>query len=218
MVKAYVVEGSVDYDAFASDHRLTATVAAIAEAELGQADLKTLLSFYINTYNVLAVQAILNGRSPRTKLGKLRFFYRQKFTVAGERLSLHALEKRRIRSLGDPRIHFAIVCASVSCPPLRSESYVPARLHAQLDDNARRFLNDRHKNRFDLESGSAMVSKIFKWFGEDFEVEGHGVEHYLARYVDDDKVAEALRSGRLKIRYLTYDWSLNGSFEARSGK
>jgi hypothetical protein len=218
MLATYVVEGRVDYDAFASDRRLQTTVAAIAEADLRESDSRAQLSFYINAYNVLVVQAILDGRSPRTNLGKFRFFYREKFTIAGERLSLHALEKRRIRSFGDPRIHFAIVCASASCPHLRSEAYVPERLDCQLDDNTRRFLNDPQKNRFDLESGLASVSKIFKWFGEDFELDGQGVDGFLAQYVDDEGVAEALRSSRLKIRYLEYDWSLNGSFESHSAR
>jgi hypothetical protein len=123
------------------------------------------------------------------------------------------------KTFDDPRIHFAIVCASSSCPALRAEAYRFDILERQLHEQTIAFINDPKRGvRWDKAKKRLYVSKIFKWFGEDFEVEGHGVDHYLARYVDDDKTAEALRSGRLKIRYLEYDWSLNGSFEARSEK
>jgi hypothetical protein len=211
ILRSHVVDGEVDYSAIAEDEGFAATVIAIATADLVGSSSESVLAFYINAYNVLAVQGILNGRSPSTNLGKLRFFYREKYTVAGETISLHALEKVRIRSLGEPRIHFAIVCASASCPPLLAEAYLPHRLDAQLENNARQFINDPVKNRFDIENHTASVSRIFKWFAEDFEAAAGNVQGFLARYVDDDKVAETLRQGQLKLRFLDYDWSLNGS-------
>ena len=169
ILNTHVVEGLIDYDAVAKDPGFAATVADIAAAELGDSSPDSVLAFYINAYNVLAVNGILNGRSPGSSFGKLRFFYRTKHIVAGEGVSLNALEKRRIRTFGEPRIHFAIVCASASCPPLRSEAYLPQRLEEQLDDNTRLFINDTAKNRFDIDNGVADISKIFKWFSEDFE-------------------------------------------------
>ena len=205
-----VIDGRVDYGAIAADPGFTATVADIANADLAEADRESLLAFSINAYNVLAVKGILDGHSPASSFGKLRFFFRDKYTVAGEELSLHAFEKEHIRTLDEPRIHFAIVCASASCPPLRSEAYLPQKLDEQLDDNARRFLNDSAKNRYDLDSGVARVSKILKWFSEDFEAAAGTVQRYIAPFVDDEEVAAALREDRLKLRYLKYDWSLNG--------
>jgi hypothetical protein len=212
ILSSHVVDGRVDYDAIGSDPGFTATVADIASADLEGSSPDSVLVFYINAYNVLAVDGILNGRSPRSSLGKLRFFYRDKYTVAGEALSLHALENQRIRTLGEPRIHFAIICASASCPPLRSEAYVPHALDAQLDDNARRFINDPAKNSFETEHSVANVSKIFKWFSEDFEGAAGNVQRYIADYVEDDQLATSLREGRFRLRYLDYDWSLNGTF------
>jgi hypothetical protein len=212
ILSSHVVDGRVDYDAIGSDPGFTATVADIASADLEGSSPDSVLVFYINAYNVLAVDGILNGRSPRSSLGKLRFFYRDKYTVAGEALSLHALENQRIRTLGEPRIHFAIVCASASCPPLRSEAYVPHALDAQLDDNARRFINDPAKNSFETEHSVANVSKIFKWFSEDFEGAAGNVQRYIADYVEDDQLATSLREGRFTLLYLDYDWSLNGTF------
>jgi hypothetical protein len=136
--------------------------------------------------------------------------------VAGKSLSLHKLEHKRILPLGEPRIHFAIVCASRSCPSLRGEAFTPAALDAQLEDQARRFINDPSKNRFDLERGEALLSKIFKWFAADFEAVSESVTAYIADYVDDPRIAEALRAERLQVRFLDYDWSLNGRWSGDS--
>jgi hypothetical protein len=212
LLRAHVVDGRVDYDAIRDDSRFAATVARIATADLAGHDRTAVLAFYINSYNVLAVQGILQGRSPKTNLGKLRFFYRDKYTVAGDELSLNRLEHHRIRPLGEPRIHFAIVCASASCPPLRSEAYTIESLDHQLDDNARTFLNDPNKNRIDIEAGVAHLSKIFKWFRKDFEEAAGSVQSYVAGFIDDPLAAQSLREDRLRVRYLDYDWSLNGTY------
>lgn len=214
IVRDHVVDGRVDYDAIREDPGFAATVRQIANADLDGHERAAVLAFYINSYNVLAVKGILDGHSPRSNLGKWRFFYRGKHMVAGEQLSLNSLEHDRIRTLGEPRIHFAIVCASVSCPPLRSEAYVADSLDRQLDDNARRFLNDTSKNRVDLATGVASLSKIFKWFREDFESAAGDVRRYIAEFVDDSETARALRESRLEIRYLDYDWSLNGTLRS----
>jgi len=217
VLRSHVVDGRVDYESIAGDPAFAATVVSVAAADLEGHDEDSVLAFYINAYNMLAVQGVLNGRSPESSFGKLRFFFRDKYTVAGEKLSLNALEHKRIRPLGEPRIHFAIVCASASCPPLRSEAYVPSQLDDQLDDNARKFVNDSDKNRIDPASGVAEISKIFKWFAEDFEAASGDIQSYLAEFVDDDDNAEALRQQAYKLRYLPYDWSLNGSFGVESG-
>ncbi len=214
ILRAHVVDGRVDYDAVRDDTGFDATVERIASADLAGHDRATLLTFYINTYNVLAVRGILNGRSPRSNLGKLRFFYRDKYALAGEKISLNRLEHNRIRPLGEPRIHFAIVCAAASCPPLRSEAYAVESLDRQLDENARAFLDDPSKNRVDLEAGAAYLSKIFKWFREDFEAAAGSVQSYVAEFIDDPRAAQSLRDGRLDVRYLDYDWSLNGTLHS----
>lgn len=211
---SHVVNGAVDYDGIAREPGFETTVDAIAAARLDdEQPREEKLAFLINAYNVLAAKGILDGHSPRTGFGKLRYFYLDKYRVAGEKLSLSALENDWIRPFGEPRIHFAIVCASASCPPLRSEAYLPGRLDEQLDAAARRFLNDPGKNRFDLDRQVAEISKIFKWFEEDFVAAG-GVQPFIARFVDDDGVADALRAGRFEVRYLDYDWSLNGTFRS----
>jgi hypothetical protein len=215
LLRAHVRDGAVDYDAMRSGPGFAETVAAIAGASLDGAERIDRLVFLINAYNVLAAKGILDGRSPRTALGKWKFFYRDRYRVAGDEISLNALEHELIRPLGEPRIHFAIVCASASCPPLRSEAYTPARLDEQLDTNSRLFINDPSRNAFDLERGEARVSKIFKWFAEDFGSTDEAVQRYLAAFVDDPEVAAKLQAGSFRIRYLAYDWSLNGTLAAK---
>ncbi len=131
--------------------------------------------------------------------------------MGGERIDLYDLEREIILPLGEPRIHFAIVCASFSRPPLRPEAYPAERLPAQLEANTRRFINDPTRNRFDRNEKIAYLSKIFDWFPEDFERQAGSVLGFVAGYVNDPELAAALASGEYRIEYLKYDWSLNGT-------
>jgi len=143
-------------------------------------------------------------------LGRLRYFKLQDWALDGRRISLEDLEQRVLRPLREPRIHFAIVCASRSCPVLRPEAYTAAKLEAQLDDQARTFVNDPSRNRFDKGTKTAHLSEIFKWFDEDFRGAG-SVQRYLARYVADPDVARDLANDAYTIAWIDYDWALNGT-------
>ena len=133
--------------------------------------------------------------------------------------SLDDLEHGLIRAPGvfdDPRIHVAVVCASIGCPMLRNDAFVADRLESQLDDAMRRFLSDRQRNRFDPASGTLAVSKIFDWYQKDFEQGHRGIDSLktlIARHADrlaDAPPAQAeLRAGRYKLTHLDYDWALN---------
>lgn len=205
-----VGEGYVDYTLWQDNPDFNALVEQIASVETGQMSHLQQLAFYINTYNILAAEGILNGGSPDSLLGRYGFFKRDKYQVAGEPINLYDLEHERIRPLEEPRVHFAIVCASQSCPILRNEAYFPARLDEQLEDAARSFINDPQRNKFDLHNSVAHVSKIFDWFEEDFEVDGLSLQQYLARYVAEPAVAASLDQNQFRIKYLRYDWHLNG--------
>src|SRR5437763_1966360 len=124
--------------------------------------------------------------------------------------SCAAFEHEHLRKdFGEPRVHFAIVCASVTCPPLRSEAYRAADLDRQLDDQARRFLADPSRNRFDRRSRTLHLSSIFKWFREDFEKAAGSLPAFVARYVDP-ATAAAVEEPSVRIEFVDYDWSLNG--------
>lgn len=137
--------------------------------------------------------------------------------LLGETRSLDDIEHGLIRGFGrygEPRIHFAVNCASIGCPALRPEAYVGARLDDQLEDATRRFLADRTRNRF--ENGTLEVSSIFKWYRDDFEQGWRGTTSlggFLARYGNDlglpPQTTTRLAAGQLDIPFLDYNWALN---------
>src|SRR5262249_19317484 len=121
-------------------------------------------------------------------------------------VSLDQIEGR-LREMGDPRIHSALVCASRSCPPLRREAYAADRIDEQLDDNVRQWLASTALNDFDPQTGTARISAIFNWYGGDFNQTG-GVREFLARYAPA-KQADFLKNATAKVEYATYAWGLN---------
>lgn len=213
LLSDHVVNGYVDYTALSRAPEMTQLVELVEQTDPDSLDRLEQLVFYINAYNVLSAQGIIEGRSPETLLGRAVFFKLSKYSIGGESLSLYALEHERIIPLQEPRIHFAIVCASHSCPVLRSEAYNTANLDSQLDSSARQFLADTSKNQFDKRQRIAWLSSIFKWFREDFERHSGSLQAYLAQHVADPEVARLLRDEAFEVRFLDYDWSLNGSFE-----
>ena len=124
---------------------------------------------------------------------------------------MYDLERSIIIPLGEPRIHFAINCASGSCPKLLSEAYQAEKLEQQLEIVTKDFINDSTRNEFDRDKKIARLSKIFDWFKTDFSDHSGSVQKYIAQYVDDPALAEELRNESYKIKYLKYDWSLNGT-------
>lgn len=208
----YVTDGQVNYPGIAADPRFNTYL-----EQLKQTDAETLpsrtdkLAFWINAYNALAIKGILDGYSPSTFFGKVRFFYNNEYMAGSKHTNLYDLEHKILIPLKEPRIHFSIVCASKSCPKLRSEAYTAERLEQQLEDNARQFINDKERNRFDRQKKIAYLSEIFDWFEEDFSAHSGSVLKYAARYAKDPELAHELEAGSYIIKYLTYDWSLNGT-------
>lgn len=196
----------VDYRALAADPHYAAAVAALAQAPLAQlVDARQRLAFYINAYNLLAIKVVVDHQPLASikEAGNILWpvWKREAGVVGGERVTLDDIEHRRLRALGEPRVHFAIVCASLSCPDLRDEPYRAATLDAQLDDQARRFLANPGKGL--REDGTRLrVSKIFDWFEEDFGGPD-GVKKFIARY-------RALPAEMELEATLDYDWRLNG--------
>ncbi|MBL0718832.1 DUF547 domain-containing protein [Piscinibacter sp. Jin2] len=182
------------------------------------------MAFLINAYNAWTVELIL-GRYPRLAsikdLGSLLSspWKPAWIPLLGETLSLDGIEHVRLRARGrydDPRIHFAVNCASVGCPMLREEAFLPERLDAQLDEQTARFLADRSRNRYDAASGRLKVSKIFDWYGEDFRLGHRGIRSLAGFFASQaERLAEApadqarLRAGKVPIDFLDYDWALN---------
>lgn len=210
LLRAHVVSGDVRYAGFAESPDFANYVADLARPVPLNGRAET-LAYYINAYNALAIAGIVEGLSPSTLLGRVRYFKFRDWPLNGTAVNLYDLEHKVIRPLGEPRIHFAIVCASKSCPPLRPEAYTAARLDAQLDAQARAFVNDPVRNRYDKAARIAHLSEIFKWFAEDFAGPAGSVQKYVARYVADPDVARALADDGYEVRWIDYDWTLNGT-------
>jgi hypothetical protein len=211
VLRAHVRDGQVDYAAIQMDDRFQAYIDYLETAapdSLATRDEK--LAFWINAYNALAIKGVLDGLSTGNFLARVRFFSAD-YSLAGRSIDLYDLEHEIIIPFGEPRIHFAIVCASASCPKLISEAYLATTLDQQLERNTRTFINNQTKNRFDKEQKSARISMIFDWFADDFETHSKTIQQYLAQYIDDQDLASALRNDGYQIWYLGYDWSLNGS-------
>ena len=208
-----VRNGFVNYDGLAADSRFGEFIGQIGS---GSTDVlegpDAGLAFYINAYNALAIQGILAGRSPERRSGRRKFFRNPSFRLLGEPISLEELEQERIVPRGDPRIHFAIVCASLSCPRLSSRAYQPDQINKQLHEAARRFINDPTRNRFDLQRRIAFLAPVFEQNEAAFERAGGSLQRYLARFVEDAEVEEALLAEEFELRYTEPDWSLNGYY------
>ena len=211
LADAVTHDGDVDYTQWEQNLSFDALVEQIGTTDTGKMNRQQQLVFFINAYNILAARGILDGSSPGSLLGRYVYFKRDKYLVAGKHITLHALEHELIRPLKEPRVHFAIVCASRSCPILQREAYTLKQLDQQLEAAAMSFINDQERNQFNVTSRRAELSSIFKWFEEDFVEVAGSLQAYLAPMIDNEKVADLLEQESFKISYRKYDWSLNGT-------
>ena len=200
------------------------TLSAVSLASYGAWSQPQQLAFLINAYNAFTVELILTRYPDLKSIKDLGSFvqspWKKKFfQLLGQERSLDEVEHEMIRAPGvfdDPRIHVAVVCASIGCPMLRNEALVAERLDSQLDDALRRFLADRSRNRFDAGTGTLSVSKIFDWYRKDFE-RGHkgydSLQTLFARHADvlgsTPQAQAEIRASRYKLAFLDYDWALN---------
>jgi hypothetical protein len=212
VLQAHVRDGLVDYPGIAQDARFRAYLSHLTRVDPSAlATRDDRLAFWINAYNAYAIQGILEGGSPGTLWGRYMYFIRSRYRVGGGTINLYDLEREvLVKEFREPRIHFAIVCASRSCPKLRSEAYQAPRLTAQLEESARAFINDPARNRFDRTTREARLSKIFGWFEEDFVARSGSVTAYVRQYVSDETLARDLGAEPYSVEFLPYDWSLNG--------
>jgi Protein of unknown function, DUF547 len=212
-------QGRVDYSAWKSHHPQTLThwLTTLEQLDLNP-DLtrEQQLALWINLYNAFTVSTILE-RYPIASirplifgipnwLAFLWFFQRQVYRFAQQTYSLAQIENQMLRDrLQEPRIHFAIVCASLGCPLLRSEAYTPEKVTQQLEEDAVRFINNSDKVRYDAQTGILYCSKIFKWYRQDFLTVSPSIPDYIRSFLQPDLPLSA----STPTAYLYYDWSLN---------
>ncbi len=212
VLQAHVHAGKVDYPAIKQDPRFQTYLDYLATTNPERFTSKDeKLAFWINAYNALAIKGITDGLSPDGFFSRITYFKSTDYKLAGREINLYDLERDIIIPFDEPRIHFAIVCASASCPNLISEAYEADKLDQQLQDNARKFINNDFKNSFDIDKKVAKISKIFDWFPEDFKKHSGSVQKFLANFVADTAITQLLNEDAFRIEYLKYDWSLNGT-------
>jgi hypothetical protein len=203
LLQQYVDErGRVAYrDLKANDlPTLDAYLAGLAAADAEALGRSEQIAFWLNAYNARAIRGVLDGYDAEGFFARRSFFRSYEFPLAGKTRTLDEIENEILRPrFREPRIHFALVCASTSCPKLRREAYRGDRLDGQLDDQARTFLDDPTRNRIGP-GQTADLSMIFKWFRGDFEAAAGSVAAYLGRWGKGPYKA---------IDYLDYDWTLN---------
>jgi hypothetical protein len=218
LLERHVENGLVDYTGFREDPSFQTYLDLLASTDpASMPDRNDQLALWINAYNAYTIKLIVD-RLPLSSIRDIGLglpvvsgpwsiaFAR----VGGKEYTLNEIEHDIIRGqFRDARVHFALVCASMSCPKLRREAYEGGRLDEQLEDDARRFMNDDVLNRFDAERGVVSLSKIFDWYESDFEESAGSVRLFILRYVDSQEERDLLWREEVEIVYLPYDWSLN---------
>lgn len=218
LLKKHVNEnGGVDYRGLKADaEALHAYVVSLADAPFDEMGRDEKLAFLINAYNAFTLELIVEWQDK--DIHSIRDIPADKrwddvrWNVAGNIWSLNQIEHEQIRpKFREPNVHFALVCAAVGCPPLRTEAYAASRIEEQLDNQARIVhTNDSRWFRLDSETGVLHLTSLYDWYGGDFEQVEKSVLDYAARY--SSELATFLRSGRrAAITWLDYDWSLNAS-------
>jgi hypothetical protein len=233
LLRANVVDGMVDYDAFKKAPTFPTYLDSLSKADITKLDPKELLAFWINTYNAYTIQ-LINSHSERESIRNFNKSmgiaghgpWREKLVKAGggiyhlDDVEQDIIRKQYFTKVGkEPRIHFALVCAAMGCPPLRSEAYTGPKLDAQLQDQARTFmLKSPAKNHIDLKTETLYGSEIFvKYYPEDFGQTPANITKYLAAFYPDGPEKQFLLSGKAKLEKTEYDWTLNSQEKAKAG-
>ncbi len=197
----------VDYGSWSQDVRHMQAMQALIEVNPDSLSGKDKLAFWINAYNLLTIDLIIknNEKESIKNLGSTfkNVWKSHKWKINGNKYTLDEIEHEILRPLGDPRIHMAINCASVSCPDLRNETYHADNLDRQLQEQTIVFLHNDKKG-ISTSDDTMQVSKIFEWFEEDFGGED-GVKNFIAKHLPETK-------NKTISGHLDYDWSLNGSW------
>jgi len=202
--QTYIAEGQVDYKTIVEQpESLYRLQELYAEMDLSGQEAETVKAFWINAYNLVVISSIIDHyplQSPREVAG---FFNILKHRIAGREMSLNELEKKELLEVDqDARLHFVLICAARSCPPMAAFAYRPERLEEQLNQRTKAALDTPGFIQVEEEKERIGLSEIFRWYVEDFEKAG-GIRSFIDRFRSEPLPAS------YKLRYYNYDWSLN---------
>ena len=228
VLKTYVTnEGLVDYQELQKNReqldRFNQSIGSLSpEVYRSWSDAEK-LSFLINAYNAFTLQSIIDQQPLKSSIRKIPGVWkRRQFAIANEQKTLDNIEHDTIRQeFNEPRIHGALVCAAMSCPPLRNEPYLPEKLDAQLEEQIQQWLASPQGLNIDRQQNKVELSAIFDWYGKDwiasYEVDDNffagnkkekAVLNFISQYLDPQQ-RQYLEAGNYKVDYLDYDWALN---------
>ena len=206
-------KGRVNYTQLkANPEKLERYLDLLAVAKPTELSYNAQLAFWVNAYNALVIKGVLD-HYPTTSVRKVKwfggFFSRLKFQVAGKTYTLNQIEHGIIRTeFADPRIHFVLVCASASCPPLENSAFSAEDIEERLETATFNFVQNPEHVRIDRAKRRVYLSKIFKWYDDDFEIGYEGVADFLADYLPPED-ADFVLLEDVKFHHLDYDWTLN---------
>lgn len=176
---------------------------------------EAMMAFYINAYNALTIWGVLHEYPVASiqqidgKRTQFAIFDDLQFWAGHQYLSLNGIENDILRPLGDPRIHFALVCAAKGCPRLRNRAYTAEQLHFQLEDNAREFFSDRNRFHISKRTRTVKMSPILKWYRDDFGQTDYDVVKTVFPFLPaEDRQWLSCHPG-WKFEYLGYNWAIN---------
>ena len=225
LLKKYITDGLVNYENLKDDIRLNKYLDQLSSTNPDELSPKKKLAFWINVYNAFTLQIVcenypIESITDLNTGGKIISYVFSKtvwdkeyVNINNKKYSLNDIEHNILRKMNEPRIHFAVVCASISCPKLRNEAYESEKIESQLNDQADLFINDTTKNSFDLNSQKAELSKIFDWFEEDFGNTDESVLKFLADYLPESLQNDINENaGKWEIDYKDYNWKLNKQY------
>jgi hypothetical protein len=222
ILKNYVKNGLVDYKNLKNDKQLGKYLSELSNTNPDNLSRNKKFAFWINTYNAFTLQVVRDnypiesitdlhtgGKVIGYLLGKT-VWDKEFITINNKKYSLNDIEHKILRKMNEPRIHFAIVCASISCPELLNEAFEADKIELQLENQTKKFLSDKSRNHFDLKNRKAHISEIFNWFDEDFGKSDENILKFIAKFVSEN-ISKDIKANISKwdISYNEYNWDLN---------
>jgi hypothetical protein len=217
ILKTYVDhQGRVDYNGIAGDEAFHEYIASLENAKADSLSRDGQLAFWINAYNAVTIDKVIKWKPKKSVRETFvpgvwtgtKFFTSREHTVAGQRLSQDDIEHEILRKrFKDPRIHFAVICASSGCPRLPQVAYTAENVQARLEEETRMYLHSERGLQIDYVENTIMLSKLFDWFAGDFESKSGSVTNFIKPYLDEKAMAFLDRMP--KMSYISYNWALN---------
>jgi len=204
-LKKYVTAGKVKYADIKKDTKTLEDILKLFSQNIPNKtwNKNQKLAYWMNAYNAYTIQLVVNNYPTKsiTKIEKGKPWDKKFIPNGKSKISLNYIEHEILRKMNEPRIHFGIICASISCPNIPNKAFTPENVNKLMDNLAKRFINDPSKNK--ITAKKIQISEIFNWFGSDFKTKNTTLIDFLNKYSSTQIIAKA------KVTFLPYNWGLN---------